>query len=545
MKQLGNDRTLIHRVVLALALVIILANAIRVGRMKEDFFFDEKCTFSFANMIDITAGEFLQSIKDHDYQLLETMKDWENSSLLQGTRFTDDEAYKYMYVKEGKRFRYFGTLLADMADSHPPLYYLLFHTVCSFFINMPLMQVGLLINYICLFVTCFLVYLICKKYSDGFCAVIALLYYGLSFDFANNVTYIRNYAILTMWFALLLYLNYDLFKENGELNKKQLRAICVVEIIAMLTQFYAALFILPLFAVNIMRMKAHGLKAGTYIKSQVVTAVIYLIIWPVSIFQVLFDESAYEVRGSIFSPALPGKLKGFASLLRNSLFAGNSLVLFISFAAVMAMIILFRYKNMKGQTFVAAIGSENVEKGVLILIPTAVYYVFTAISSPWAVDRYEMAIIPEISILVVLAFWYIGKMVIKNQWAVAGILTALVVLTAIGNMSLRPYYLYPMNQVKQHFIDSYSDTEAIVVEPQYNVELPDMFMSLHHPYWTYVKSEKLADFLDEKSGDYSSFVLYINKVCDTDSILDEFAQKGFNLNKCEFEKDFFYVYAVE
>ena len=156
MKQLWNDRSIMHRVVLILALVIILANAVRIGNKKEDYFFDEKCTFSFANMIDVTAGEFLQTLKDHDYQFAETMKDWANTSVLEGTRFTDEEACAYMYVKEGKRFRYFGTLLADMADSHPPLYYLLFHTLCSFFINMPLMQVGLLINYICLMVTCFL-----------------------------------------------------------------------------------------------------------------------------------------------------------------------------------------------------------------------------------------------------------------------------------------------------------------------------------------------------------------------------------------------------
>lgn len=142
-------------------------------------------------------------------------------------------------------------------------------------------------------------------------------------------------------------------------------------------------------------------------------------------------------------------------------------VILVCFAAVMAMTILFVRKNMKGQSLVAAMGSEKVEKSVLLLFPTTVYYVFTAISSPWSADRYEMAIIP------------------------------------------------------------------------------DMFMSQHHPYWTYVKTEKIADFLNEKSGDYSSLVLYINKICDPDSILDEFAQKGFNLKKCEFEKDFFYVYATE
>ena len=545
MKQLWNDRSVLHRGVLVLALILILANAIRYGAKKEDYFFDEKCSFSFANMIDVTAGEFWQLLKDHDFDILSTMQDQQNASMSEGTRFTDEEASSYMYVKEGKRFRYFGTILADMADSHPPLYYLLFHTICSFFINMPLMYVGLLINYVCLMITCFLVYLICKKYADGFCAIIATLYYGLSFDFINNATYIRNYAILTLWFALLLYLHIDLFDEGGELNKKRLRAICAVEILAMLTQFFAAIFIIPLFVINILRMKAHKLKARPYVKSQVITGIIYLIIWPVSVFQVLFDESAYEVRGSILSPALIGKLKGFASLLKNSLFAGKSAVLLVCFAVVAVAMVLFRRKNMKGQTLTAAMGSKKVEKAVLLLVPTAVYYIFTAISSPWATDRYEMAIIPEISILVVLAFWFLGRQFIRNEWAVAGMLTALVVLTSVGNLSLSPYYLYPMNKTKQTFIDNYSDKEAIVVEPLYHFELLDVFMSLHHPYWTYVKEEELDKFLNEHSADYSSFVVYANKTCDVDSVLNDFAQKGFDLKKCKFERDFFYAYALE
>ena len=32
-----------------------------------------------------------------------------------------------------------------------------------------------------------------------------MLYYGLSFDFANNATYYRMYAMLTFWFVLLLF----------------------------------------------------------------------------------------------------------------------------------------------------------------------------------------------------------------------------------------------------------------------------------------------------------------------------------------------------
>ena len=547
MKQLSNDKSLFHRIILVLALIVIFVNALKFGMMKEDFFFDEKCSFSISNMSDLTVGQFWQILVDNDFSVNEVIAEIERIHLTSflGVKHTDEAVNSIFHVRESNRFKLFGTILADTVDSHPPLYYLLIHILCSFFMDMPLRDVGLIINYVSLMVTCFLVYKICKKHVDGFFAIVATLFYGLSFDFINNVTYIRNYAMLTMWVALLMYLNYDLLDKNGVLNKKRMVQVAAVEILAMLTQFFAAFFIIPMFVFTLIRIRAQGSLVKKYVSGQVITGVIYLLIWPVSVAQVLFDESAAEVRGSIFSMQFLGKIKGFANLMRNSLFVGNYLIMFVAITVIAAAFIFFLKDNVKGKRLSEALSEEKIEYAALLFIPTAFFYLLAVISSPWAADRYVMAAIPEISIILLLAIRYLGMRLIKNETICNMILAAIVVLSFIGNMSMTPYYLYPMNAVKQNFIDNYSEKEAIVVEPYYHAEFLDAFISVHHKYWTIVREEELDDFLDSHSGDYSSFVMYANNSCKMDEVLDCFDEHGFILKSSDFTKDFYKVYIAE
>lgn len=547
MKQLNDDRSLLHRIILVLALAVIFINTFRFGIMKEDFFFDEKCTFSISNMSDITLKQFWGILSDNNFSVNAVISEVEDTlfNSFFGVRHTDEMVNSIFHVRESNRFNLFGTLLADTVDSHPPLYYLLIHTLCSAFINMPLRDVGLLINYVCLILTCLFIYKIAKKHADGLFAIIATLFYGLSLDFINNATYIRNYAMLTMWVALLMYLNYDLIDKNGLLNKKRMVQVVVVEILAMLTQFFAAFFIIPMFVFTLVRIRAHGALVKKYVHEQVLTGVIYLLIWPISVAQVLFDESAAEVRGSIFSFQLLGKIKGFANLMRNSLFTGSYLVMLVAMIIFVAAFVLFYKGRVKGKKFSEALSDEKIEYAALLFIPTAFFYLIAVIASPWAADRYVMAAVPEISLIVLLSVRYLVMRLIKNRVVCSIIPALIVVLTIVGNMSMTPYYLYPMNPVKQSFIDKYSEKEAIVVEPYYHAEFLDAFISIHHPYWTIVREEELGDFLDAHASDYSSFVMYANNACKMDEVLNSFDNHGFSLSRNDFRKDFYEVYTVD
>lgn len=59
--------------------------------------------------------------------------------------------------------------------------------------------------------------------------------------------YIRMYALLTFWIVLLVYLYLSMVEKYFQLDGKLLLKICVVEFFAMLTQFYAAIFVFALF----------------------------------------------------------------------------------------------------------------------------------------------------------------------------------------------------------------------------------------------------------------------------------------------------------
>ena len=545
MRQLSDDRSVIHKVILGLVLTVILINAIRVGMKKEDFYFDEKCTFTLSNMSSISVPEFLDILKRYDYSVDAIIQEFIDMSVIEGTRFTDQQVNELMTVQENERFSIFGTLLADTMDSHPPLYYVLFHVLCSMFMDMPLLYVGLIINIVSLMVTCFMIYKICKKHTDGFYAILAAMFYGLGLEFINNVTYIRNYAMFTMWVALLVYLHYDLIGSDGEICRKNLTAICVVEILAMLTQFFAALFLIPMFVITLLRLRLHRTPAKKYVVSQIVTGVIYLVIWPPSIFQVLFDESAFEVRGSIFSAQTFGKIKSYASLLRASVFAGSNMVLLVSFVVIIAAFVLFVRENFKGKKFAEALEQEGVEKFVMLFASTAVFYALSVISSPWVADRYVAACIPEISIIVFLAFWYLLNRIIKNHYVGWAIMLVLVALASVRGNTMPPYNMCFVSPDKQAFIDSYSDREAIIVEPEYHAEFLDPFMSMHHPYWTLVREDRLSEFLDSHADDYKSFVVYANETCNMDELVDVFEEHGEIMTKYKYRCPLYEIYVMD
>lgn len=163
------------------------------------------------------------------------------------TWITGDTFHNYLTVQENERFAYDSVWYNQSADVHPPFYYALLHTICSFFPDHFSPWFGLFINYIAfIIVMCVLYKIACQSGSDIF-GLVLCTFYAFSAGAEDTYTFIRMYALATALAVLLFqHIQNYLFKEN---QKKLLCLLCIT-IFSCLTHYYLIVYAFFLTAIS-------------------------------------------------------------------------------------------------------------------------------------------------------------------------------------------------------------------------------------------------------------------------------------------------------
>ena len=532
------------RLALIVALVAIFLNALYFVSKKEDYFLDEKWTFFFANCYIVTFPELISELKDNNFDTTALYEKFSDRVLVtNGKVRTLDDINAMMDAQMGNGFTPFSSFLASTRDSHPPLYYLIFNFINSFIKGISVKYTGFIINIVALLFTCIMIYKITSLFQGEICALAAVLFYGLSYEFINNVTYFRMYALFTLWITLLLYL-YLKWSQSGYSydEKKYLRAICLVELIAMFTQYLAAVYILPLFIVTVVFLKTNKISPKRYIIKHVIIAVIYTVLWPFSVFRFIFDESGQDVRETFSLLNIPYRVAQYVRVCVDSLFAGSK-IYFLGVAVLIAVYILWAIiKLIRQGKFQETIHSKSFEYYVYLIIPGALFYVVVADIAPWAVDRYMMPVIGVVSVVIMVFLWQSLKWILKREWICAAVMALVIAISYYVVLGMYPHYLYPSTNEKQAFIQNYTDKTAAIIEPDDQMEFVDTFLSVEHPYWIIVNRSGLEKCLLENANSLDSMVFYVNRFCDTDDVLNTIEANGGTLTKSDYETDFYDIY---
>ena len=167
----------------AVMLAALLAMMVSIGAKKDGFDIDEFFTYGLAN--------------SYQQPFLST----QTGKWISGSSFSD-----YL-TAEGHAHEYLNVYENQIADVHPPLYYLFVHAVCSLFRRPPFTKwTGIGLNLFFFSLTQLgLLLLSARLLSDGEkpeltpAALLPGLLYGLSAGAASSVVFIRMYAMMTMW----------------------------------------------------------------------------------------------------------------------------------------------------------------------------------------------------------------------------------------------------------------------------------------------------------------------------------------------------------
>ncbi|GLC82448.1 hypothetical protein [Lacrimispora brassicae] len=380
------------RALLALIFILILQAGVMCwfGSRKQGYFIDEIYSFGLSN------GYYKPFITSYGDQIFDQ---WADKTVI------DD----YMTVQKGERFAYGSVIYNQSQDVHPPVFYFLLHTVCSFFPGTYSKWFGIGINLVCFLITGIFLWLLGSRLMKSFwLGLVPVVIWGFSAGAVSYTVYLRMYMAMTLFTVLSGYLH-ERMEEEGQ-RWRELLLIFLVTVCGLLTQYYFVIFAFYLSAVYFLwklwkRAFKDAFLYAAVLFGAVGTAVV---LFPACITQLTRDDEivAQETKKNIGNlDILITNLKSYGYGINSDFLSGIykavPVILLLAAGAVAAAFFLGREKER------AAMGKPKGMGGWLFLLscPAAVLTIASVAVVPS--PRYICSLYP---LLVLGGIWLLWRM---------------------------------------------------------------------------------------------------------------------------------------
>jgi hypothetical protein len=148
----------------------------------------------------------------------------------------------YVTVQKGERFTYDSVYHNQVLDHHPPLYYSILHTICSFFPDRFSLWYAYAINIVSMvFIQIFLFKIMKMLSGSDKTALICCLLYGGGVGALSTMMFLRQYGFMTMLITMIWYWNLKMYrsydKEKGFDLKHNVPYISVLSFLLFFTNY--------------------------------------------------------------------------------------------------------------------------------------------------------------------------------------------------------------------------------------------------------------------------------------------------------------------
>lgn len=422
---------------------------------------------------------------------------------------TSGQFRDYVTVDGSDAFDYLSVYFNVKDDNHPPVHFMLLHTMSSLFPGTLSPWLGCTINLICVGITLWLLLRLGRQLSEilgmeeqgRLLGILAVLLYGLSTGALASVLLIRMYCLLSCLCVALLSMHVEKWKEHGfDRSNKGLIAITVL---GFLTQYFFLFYCILLAAVT-----AAGLLCSKrmrelwiYIRSMVVAAVIGLVLFPFAIADVFSSGRGVEALDNLTSgfAGYGARLLAFARILADR--TVGDLLLGAGCATAVVLAVVLWYRRHRGQE----LSMSREVRGILcmLIIPVVGYYLLASRMSPYLVDRYVMPMFPMIALLFALLLCCLGKRLAKaSGWkgrlVGIGLMALIIVVQGLRLVSYDGEYLYRGYGQQEQLAEEYASLPCICVYAGvgYYENLPEF---MHYDRTLLVTAEELAERKDVDS----------------------------------------------
>ena len=308
----------------------------------------------------------------------------------------------YVMVDAEDDFNYLSVYFNVKDDNHPPVHFMLLHTMSSIFKGRVTPFMGCVINLAAVLGICILLMKLGEmlaSHSKGILeeqgekfGILAALLYGLSGSAVATSLLIRMYGVMTFFCVALLYVVMEKYFTGG-FEKKNV-CLIILTMLGFWTQYFF-LFYCILLAVTVVVLlweEKRSRELFCFIRSNLIAAVLGVVVWPFSIVHVLSSGrgvEAIENLGNGFGDFLE-RILSFGSLLLERCFGQvwvGGLFLVLAIIVVICNVSRLDWKVLS-----------------LLFVPAVGYFVLAAKVSPFMVDRYIMPVFPFVMMFMAAAF---------------------------------------------------------------------------------------------------------------------------------------------
>ncbi|MCI8454331.1 MAG: hypothetical protein HFE84_06930 [Lachnospiraceae bacterium] len=514
-------------IVLQLFCIVYFANA------KQGFFVDELWSYGLANSY----------YHPHVYYNDALEKQW-----VSGTYFKE-----YLEVSPEERFCYDSVIFNQKNDFHPPLFYLVLHTICSVFPNSFSKWYGIVPNIFYFIGISVLLYKLSRKIlGETWLALLPSAIYGFSTGAISSVVYIRMYELMTMWMVFSAILHLELL-ERKCITIKNLAPILMISYLGYMTQYYFFIFtfFLALYCCIYLAMTKRGKALIGYCTTMYLSLCIVAFTFPTA-FEKLFGEGrgGEAVKNLFELKTFLANVKSFYIILGQDLLA-DCQTLFIA-AAMLSMLGIFvkKYIKINWKTDANQNGSEvitltirgfekklMVDGGaagcIIVTLTMASYFFVIAKIAPYRMERYIFGIYPfAILGLICWGHWILKKYRVPLKYHFGIVLLVFSVVTIKGYYENRVHYIYPENKTALEISKHFEGRDCFYITWDY-YKLAGNALELQNAERVYTM---IPDNLEQLPGmiDFSKedFIVYVDEGFDQEEILDQ-VKKYSGYKNCE------------
>lgn len=309
----------------------------------------------------------------------------------------------YMTVNGGNRFHYGNVWRNQASDVHPPLYYAILHTICSFFPGCFSMWFAGVINIMFAVGTLFFLrklafLLTCDEKLQRLISIAFISSAGI----LSAVGFFRMYIMAMFWVTVLTYL---LWKQIGEGSRRFYVELFVCVVCGALTHYYCVLYAISIsVAYGILLLCQKSWKeTGLFCLTQGMAAVTSLVIFPAMLNHVFTGNRGKESFGNLADNfSYNGFSRGMTYMERLDGVLFGSIFGYIVMGAGICLLI---FGIQGSQQELIAEKKIMAERFFCVIFAEVLYFLVVSISSPYLTERY---MVPIYAVLFLTIFYLVS-----------------------------------------------------------------------------------------------------------------------------------------
>ncbi|MBR3153135.1 MAG: glycosyltransferase family 39 protein [Clostridia bacterium] len=406
------------------------------------------------------------------------------------------------YVKAGdNRFNYISVYYNQLRDVHPPLFYMLVHTVSSIFNNVFSKYIIFFVLLPFFIATCYFIRKILILLDRKEISLIAVLLYSFSMGAISTMMFQRMYMMLSFFTIVCLFLHLKIRKNNYETDSKTRWALFGVTVLGFLTQYYYCIYaaLIAIVMSFILIKKKSYKELFKYIRTLFFSAIVGLLVFPFAIEHIFFS---YRGVNSFGNSGYFDRLYEFIKYIFNA-FGGTNVIIMSLFAIVIVTHLITRKKD---KDLICLIG-----------IPVLLYIFIIAKIAPYMEMRYIMNMLPILSIIIVIGISGLFDNKMYNTLIAS---VAVVFLIGCGFVFGKPLFLYKGYQEYIDISEKYSDDSLVYVGYTIFNHIESVPEFMNYKQTLMLSTEQLDLTKNDKVLDNSDeFILIVNRHLGNEHVL--------------------------